>query len=50
MVNVVLEELRVVHEQSQVEGWCAAGAALNDDEAASLAFGSATPDPRPPVA
>ena len=50
MIGDVLEELRARHGQSQVDGWCAAGAALNDDEAASLAFGSVTSDPRPPLA
>ena len=49
-IGRVLEELRARHGQSQVDGWCTAGAALNDDEAASLAFGSVTSDPRPAVA
>ncbi len=38
IIGDVLEELRAKHGQSQVDGWCAAGAALNDDEATSLAF------------
>jgi tetratricopeptide (TPR) repeat protein len=50
ILGAVLEELRARHGQSQVDAWCAVGAGLNDDEAASLAFGSATSDPRPPVA
>ena len=50
IIEEVLDELRARHGQSQVDGWCAAGAALNDDEAASLAFGSVTSDPRPPLA
>ena len=48
--KAVLEELRARHGQSQVDGWCAEGAALNDDEAAWLAFESATSNLRPPVA
>ena len=50
IIGDVLDELRTRHGQSQVDGWCAVGAALNDDEAASLAFASATSDPRPPLA
>jgi len=50
VIAAVLEELRARHGQSQVDGWCAAGAALNDDEAAWLAFESATSNLRPPVA
>jgi len=50
VIAAVLEVLRAMHGQSQVDGWCAVGAALSDDEAASLAFGSATSDPLPPVA
>jgi len=49
VIAAVLEELRARHGQTQVDSRYAAGAALNDDEAASLAFASATSDPRPPV-
>ena len=50
VIAAVLEELGARHGQSQVDGWCAEGAALNDDEAAWLAFESATSNLRPPVA
>ena len=50
IIGSVLEELRARHGQARVDGWCAAGAALNDDEAASLAFESATSNLRPLVA
>jgi predicted ATPase len=50
IIGSVLEELRARHGQAQVDGWCAIGAGLNDDQAASLAFESATLDPRPSVA
>ena len=39
VIAAVLEELRTTHGQSQVDDWCAVSAGLNDDEAASLAFG-----------